>query len=334
MAEGVAPSTLAAQPVGEAAPVADGVYQLKLPVPFPLRFVSVYLVRGDDGWTLVDAGYDYPPIREAWEAGAAAAGCDLGADVARIIVTHFHPDHLGAARWLQGRTGAPVLMLEDEIAFSERIWGGAGSPETFAEYLGRHGMPRGMAEKAAAQMRSGVALPAEMSPLSPGQKVPCGPGAARVLHAPGHADHQLVLHDEGRGILFAADHVLLAITPNVGLWPETEPRPLARYLASLETMRGPDVNLVLPGHGPVFHDLDGRVDELAAHHAERLGAMLAVLAAGPRTPYEVSRVAFRGTLTVHQRCFALAETLAHLDHLVVGGRARAVEGEVANYEAA
>ncbi len=176
MAEGVAPSTLGAQPVGEAAPVADGVYQLKLPVPFPLRFVSVYLVRGDDGWTLVDAGYDYPPIREAWEAGAAAAGCDLGADVARIIVTHFHPDHLGAARWLQGRTGAPVLMLEDEIAFSERIWGGAGSPETFAEYLGRHGMPRGMAEKAAAQMRSGVALPAEMSPLSRGRRCRAGRG--------------------------------------------------------------------------------------------------------------------------------------------------------------
>ena len=61
MSEGVAPSRLGAQPVGEVALIVDGVHQLKLPVPFPLRFVSDYLVEGEDGWTLVDTGYDYPP---------------------------------------------------------------------------------------------------------------------------------------------------------------------------------------------------------------------------------------------------------------------------------
>jgi glyoxylase-like metal-dependent hydrolase (beta-lactamase superfamily II) len=67
-----------------------------------------------------------------------------------------------------------------------------------------------------------------------------------------------VLHDEGRRILYAADHVMLGITPNVGIWPETEPHPLARYLESLASMRGLEADLVLPGHGPVFGDLDGR----------------------------------------------------------------------------
>jgi glyoxylase-like metal-dependent hydrolase (beta-lactamase superfamily II) len=56
----VIPSELATQPIGEAAPVAEGIWQLKLPVPFPLRFVSAYLVEGEEGWTLIDAGYDYP----------------------------------------------------------------------------------------------------------------------------------------------------------------------------------------------------------------------------------------------------------------------------------
>ena len=77
-----------------------------------------------------------------------------------------------------------------------------------------------------------------------------GDGAVRVIHTPGHADHQFVLHDEARGILFAADQVLLGITPNIGLWPESEPHPLCRYLESLDEMRGLDVDLVLPGHGP------------------------------------------------------------------------------------
>ena len=329
----VEPSRLGTQPVGEAAEIVDGVWQIKLPVPFPLGFVAVYLVEGDDGWVLIDAGYDYAPAREAWERGAAAAGCDLSRDVERVVVTHFHPDHIGAARWLQEASSAPVFMMEDEIPFARKLW---GSPDAgpFVDLLVRHGMPQELAEKGAAGMRSGLDLPEELSPLTAGEKVPFGGGSGRVLHAPGHADHQLVLHDEGRGMLFAADHVMLEITPNIGLWPETKPRPLARYLDSLDGMRGLDVDLVLPGHGPIFDDLDGRIAELTAHHAGRLEDMRATLDAGPRTPYEVSRTVFRGTLSVYQRCFALAETLAHLDHLVLEGRARVRRDDAVRYEAA
>jgi glyoxylase-like metal-dependent hydrolase (beta-lactamase superfamily II) len=314
--------------------VAEGVYQLKLPVPFPLRFVAVYLVRGGDGWTIIDAGYDYPPTYEAWERGAVGAGCDLERDVARVLVTHFHPDHLGGARWLQERSGAPAYMLEAEIPFSRRLWGDPGTRETFAEYLVQNGMPPRMAEPAAAEIRSGLRLPEEILPLRTGERVPLGGGAARVIHSPGHADHQFVLHDEARGILFAADHLLLEITPNVGLWPESEPHPLARYLESLDGLRGLNANLVLPGHGPVFHALDGRIEELVIHLAERLDVMCAVLQDGPKTPYEVSRVVFRGAVTVRQRCFALAETLAHLDHLALEGRAELVGGATVAYRVA
>src|SRR5215210_1799218 len=330
----VVPSELATQPIGAAARVDGDVWQLKLPVPFPLRFVSVYLVDGDDGWTLVDAGYDCPPARAAWEAGAAAAGCDLARDVVRIIVTHFHPDHIGAARWLQERTGAQVCMMEREIPFARKLW---GSSETgvFEEYLIRHGMNPSMAEEAAAAVRYALPLPDTIVPLWPGEKLPLGEGAARIVHAPGHADNQLVLHDETRDILFAADHLLLGITPNIGLWPESEPHPLARYLESLEGMRGLGADLVLPGHGPVFHDLDGRIEELISHHEERLGVMRREISDRPKTPYEVSRLVFRGTLTDHQRCFALAETLAHLDHLVLEGRAQQLhQAEYAAYQAA
>jgi glyoxylase-like metal-dependent hydrolase (beta-lactamase superfamily II) len=142
-----------------------------------------------------------------------------------------------------------------------------------------------------------------------------------------------MLHDERRGILYAADHLLLRITPNVGLWPESRPLPLARYLDSITALRGLDASLILPGHGPAFHDLTGRIDELLAHHDERLDAMLATLTDGPRTPYEVSRVVFRGGLSGYQKVFALAETLAHLEHLESQSRARRSENGVVRYEA-
>jgi len=333
--DGVAPSKLGAQPVGEAAEVVKGIYQLKLPVPFPLVFVSVYLVEGDDGWTVIDTGFDYPEAREAWEAGARRIGLNLDRDVARIVVTHFHPDHLGLARWLQGRSGAPVCMLESEIPHSREVWEAKG-PSPFVEYLVHNGMDREFAGGAAARMRSNLALPEEMLPLRDGEKVDLGAGAVRVTHAPGHADHQIMLHDEERRLLFAADHVMLGITPNVGLWLDNEPGPLARYLKSISGLRDLDAAdlLVLPGHGPLFHDLAGRIDELAGHHEERLDLMSGTLGDEPSTALEVSRKVFRYTLSLYERCFALAETLAHLEHLVAMDRAEKVEGATVGFRRA
>ncbi len=327
-------SGLGTQPVGEAAEVARGVYQLKVPVPIPLVFVSAYLIRDPDGWTLLDTGFDYPEGRAAWEAGAKSVGCDLRRDVRRILVSHFHPDHLGAARWLQELSGAPVYMLEEEIEHSRRLWSGDGRNfELLVEHLVWNGMPRSFAEEAAAGTRTDLKLPERMAALHPDEEVPLGESTARVIRAPGHADYQYMLHDEARGILFAADHVLLKITPNIGLWPDYLPHPLARYIESLESLRGMDVNLVLPGHGPIFHDLDGRINELLLHHEERLEVMRHEIEGGLRTPFEVSRKVFRDDLTLYEHCFALAETLAHLDHLVLEGRAERFEEETVTFRA-
>ena len=269
--------------------MAHGVYQLKVPVPIPLVFVSAYLIEGPDGWTLLDTGFDYPDGRAAWEAGAERLGLDLRTDVDRILVSHFHPDHLGAARWLQGLSGAPVYMLGEEIEHSRLVWEGDGSVAPFAENLIRNGMPRDLAEEAASAMRSDLRLPDKILPLRADEQISLGESSARIIHAPGHADYQYMLHDESRGIFFAADHVLLRITPNIGLWPESQPHPLARYLKSLAGMRGMDVNLVLPGHGPIFHDLEGRIEELLHHHEERLEVMHGEIEGRPKDGFRSLR---------------------------------------------
>ncbi len=62
------------QPIGEVSRIVEGVYQLKLPAPFPLKFIASYLLPGEDGRTITVPGSDHPPVREAWEAGASAVG--------------------------------------------------------------------------------------------------------------------------------------------------------------------------------------------------------------------------------------------------------------------
>jgi len=136
----VRPSVLAAQPIGEASLVLEGVHQLKLPVPFPLRFVASYLIEDDEGWTVIDPGFDYPQAREVWEAEAPRMGLNLDRDVTRIIVTHLHPDHIGLARWLENRSGAPVWMLGDEISNARHVWDPTRDSDGFVRYIMRHGM--------------------------------------------------------------------------------------------------------------------------------------------------------------------------------------------------
>jgi glyoxylase-like metal-dependent hydrolase (beta-lactamase superfamily II) len=331
MTQGVPSSSLGTQPIGEISRILDGVYQLKLPVPFPLRFVAAYFISGEGGWTIVDAGFDYPPAREVWEAGAAEVGLNLDKDVAQIIVTHLHPDHIGLARWLEERSGVPAQMLSEEIEGARRVWGSQGSSEAFVEFLIRNGMDRQTAGDTASTTGLNVRLPERFQALYPGDEVSLGDHKARVIHTPGHSDHHFVLHDERRRVLFAGDHLLLRITPNIGLWAYTDPRPLQRYLASLKALRGLDVGLVLPGHGPLFHDFDGRIDELLRHHEERLSIMHAAFDGVPKTPFDITRRVFPEELSDHQLRFALAETLAHLEYLVEEGGAQRIDGDVVSY---
>jgi glyoxylase-like metal-dependent hydrolase (beta-lactamase superfamily II) len=332
MSDVVRPSTLATQPIGEASRVVEGVHQLKLPVPFPLKFIASYLVEGRDGWTVIDPGFDYPPAREVWESEAARMGLDLDRDLTRIIVTHLHPDHIGLARWLEGRSGAPVYMLGEEIANARHVWDPSRGSEAFMGHMMRHGMDPETAGATAGTTRLGVRLPERFVPLQPEDRIELGGSEARVIHTPGHSDFHFVLHDEARQLLFAGDHLLLKITPNIGLWMYTAPRPLERYLDSIASLRGLDVELVFPGHGPLFHDLDGRIEELILHHEERLSVMHEALAGEPATAFEVARRVFPDDLSDHQLRFALAETLAHLEHLVDDGRAERLDGEVVRYQ--
>jgi glyoxylase-like metal-dependent hydrolase (beta-lactamase superfamily II) len=310
--------------------VVEGVHQLKLPVPFPLKFIASYLIEGRDGWAVIDPGFDYPPAREVWESKAARMGLDLDRDVTRIIVTHLHPDHIGLARWLEGRSRAPVFMLEDEIANARHVWDPARGSEDFVKYMMRHGMDPETAGATAGTTRLGIRLPENLVPLQPEDRIELGGSEARVIHTPGHSDFHFILHDESRRLLFVGDHLLLEITPNIGLWTYTAPRPLQRYLDSIE---GLDVDLIFPGHGPLFHDLDGRIDELVRHHKERLSAMHGALAGEPATAFEVARRVFPDELSDHQLRFAVAETLAHLEHLVDDGRAEHLGGDVVRYRA-
>jgi glyoxylase-like metal-dependent hydrolase (beta-lactamase superfamily II) len=291
-----------------------GILRLTFSLPLGIRHVHCYLLPGEDGWTLVDTGLGLPDAAARWEPVLG----ELDAPVARIVVTHFHPDHAGGGEDAQALTGAQVLQGERDYAQCLRVWGSEQWSERLTAYLCAHGLPEPVAGELRHESRTFapfIRFARDPEALREGDEV----DGWRVLELPGHADgHVCLLRD---GVLVAGDHLLGVITPTVGLYPESRPDPLADYQASLERTSELAPSLALPGHGEPVPDPVARARELLDHHRRRLDETAAALAPEPRSAYEVSLVLFGTNLDANNRRFALAETLAHLERLVHEGRA-------------
>jgi glyoxylase-like metal-dependent hydrolase (beta-lactamase superfamily II) len=288
--------------------------RVTLPLPTRPGHVHAYLLPGEDGWTLVDTGLGLPDAAVRW----AAELRELPGPVARIFLTHFHPDHLGAAADLAALTGAPVYQGALDLEQATLVWGSENWPEVTAEWFHRHGVPPEVTDELLAQgsyYKAFIRLAEDTRAVEAGDRL----DGWELIAAPGHADGQLVLLKDG--VLVAADHLLDRISPTVGLWPRSRPDPLGDYLGALERTIALEPRLALPGHGEPIDDPVGRARQLIEHHRERLDATEAALGTEPRTGYEVSFPLFGADLKPAARRFAVAETLSHLERLLREGRA-------------
>ncbi len=292
--------------------VEPGILRLTLPLPTGPRHVHSYLLRGEEGWTLVDTGLGSPET--PWSEIVAG----LDAPVTRVFVTHMHPDHVGGAEAAAEATEAPVLQGPLDYAQCERVWGSDDWPRRIADWFLLHGVPEPVAEELLETGRvfaDFVRFVWDPQPVQPGDEV----DGWRVVATPGHADgHLCLLRD---GVLIAGDHILASITPAVGLYPESRPDPLGDYLDSLRLVEDLGPRVAYGGHGEPVADPAARAREIVAHHERRLDEVEAALGGAPRSGFELSQSVFGQDLPPAQRRFAVAETLSHLERLVVLERA-------------
>ncbi|BAS26459.1 MBL fold metallo-hydrolase [Limnochorda pilosa] len=313
-----------------------GLYQVSMPIPVPLRAVNVYLLSGPEGWTVVDTGFHTAETEVRWRLALDALGIGFR-DLTAIVVSHYHPDHIGCAGWLQEQSGAPVLMLRQEIPQVERFWR-PGSPagEAIAAFFEAHGMPVPEAGPLGGHHLEQVARVTpfpRITPVDPGQELRLGGWRFQVHWAPGHAEGLMVLWEPDARFLLADDLILATITPNISLWPFSVENPLDQYLSSLGRIAPLPARLVLPGHRAPIGDLAGRVGEIVLHHRDRLDRVEAIVrelerdgGPAPVTGWDVNLRLFGPQPDLFRSRFAMAETLAHLDYLAVHGRLRQEEG--------
>jgi len=292
-----------------------------------LRSINAYLIEGSSGYALVDTGMHTKEAEAALLAALAEAGIAMD-DVRRVFVTHLHPDHIGMAGTLE-IAGAEIVMHGPELENASRMWSRDHSmiDETYA-WFERHGMPRDVDEgMRASWLEIGRAVDAveRVTSAGDGEDLDLGGRSLRLKWTPGHTDYHAVLVDGAERVLFSGDHVLPRITSNVGLYPYSRDDPLGDFLDALRAVRTLPVTRVLPAHGDPFDDLPGRVDQILAHHEDRLRATLDAIGDAERDAYAVCRTLFPVLRSAHEERFALAETLAHLRYLERRGKVREVD---------
>lgn len=312
---------------GCAREVAEGILWIRMPLPMVLNHVNCYALRDDDGWTLVDTGLDTCATRNLWSR--LLAGPLAGRPVARVLVTHHHPDHIGLAGWFQTEHGADLittrtawlmarmLVLDEQDAPPAEtlaFWRAAGMAPNILERRRRE-RPFNFADAVAP-------LPLGFRRIAEGDTIRAAGRDWDVRIGNGHAPEHATLWARDGDLVIGGDQLLASISPNLGVHA-TEPMadPVGEWLRSCEALmpHATARQLVLPGHKLPFTGLPFRLRQLIDNHHGALARLLDRLAT-PRTAVDCFPVLFKRKIGPETYGLALVEAVAHLNHLYLNGR--------------
>lgn len=313
--------------------VAPGVHWLRMPLPFALDHINLWLledeIQGQKGWTIVDTGIARAPVKALWEQVFAQQL--QGLPILRVIVTHMHPDHVGLAGWICERWGVPLYMSLSDYVFA-CMWSnpakgndslGASGGMAAAAHFARHGLIDEAAQEQIRQRSSYYSDLVESPPrdyrrLMDGDQLEIAGKKWQCIVGYGHAPEHMALFCADLHVLISGDMVLPTISTNVSVFDyEPEADPLRLYLASLARYLAlPPETLILPSHGRPFIGLHERIAQLQEHHKERLAETIeACQREGGCNAAQLIPILFKRQLDMHQLTFAMGEAIAHLHAL-------------------
>jgi len=316
--------------------IIPGLWRIEVPLPNnPLRSINSYVIKGDGRFLIIDTGMNVKESIAALTAGLKTLEVDL--ERTDFFITHLHHDHMGLLSTLITER-SKVYFNQPEMAVLMELTDNKRWMRHLNTYPA-HGFPldkfKVLIAAGTANMY-GPSMPKDFIVMKDGDYLVIGDFHLRCIWTPGHSPGHICLYEENKKILFSGDHILFDITPHISYWYELD-NSLGKYLESLDKIYSLDVELVLPGHRKRRDNQRARIKELHAHHDNRLREISAVLEDGENNAYYVaSRITweiatkkwehFPGT----QKFFAVGETIAHLDYLVVENKVkkRSVDGKI------
>jgi glyoxylase-like metal-dependent hydrolase (beta-lactamase superfamily II) len=303
--------------------IAPGIHEVRLPIPWEEEIVNCFLFSDGPQVDLLDCGI----LTDESVATVLAAIREVGganARLRRLVITHIHPDHFGAAGVLKERTGAELYLHRLEVPMVHPRYLELEQLITeVGQNLRHNGVPEpdvDTLQNASRMMRDFVRPGEPDVQLDGAETIELGGRRLRVEWTPGHSPGHICLFDRDDRLLFAGDQLLPDISTNIALHPQSTPNPLGEFLESLDRLLALEPKLVLPSHGRPFEDAAGRVGRLHAHHQRRLDQIEGILGDEPITGWEVAIRVWGERKNIWDKRMALQEGLAHLQLLAVEQR--------------
>lgn len=311
---------------GETCEIIPGVDWLRMPLPFSLSHINLWLLDDGENWATVDCGVHTDESKEVWRS--VFDDVKSGRPLSRILVTHLHPDHAGCAGWLCEQFDAPLWMSRAEYLLCRVLVADTGrsTPEAGNRFYAAAGFEANQMDfyhKMFGMFGKYVsALPEAYHRMQAGDRIQLGSNEWQVIIGRGHSPEHACLYCEEQNILISGDQLLPTISSNVSVFP-TEPQanPLAEWLESLSALKGqvPEDVLVLPAHGKPFRGAHQRLDALIAEHQDCLTKLLEHCRT-PRRAVDVFPALFKGRIDNKNLILATGESIAHLNYLLVADK--------------
>jgi len=310
--------------------IMPNLYRTEIPLPkSPLKWLNSYIVRGGDRFLIIDTGFNREECQNEMNASLKKLGVNL--NKTDIFVTHLHVDHMGLVGTL-ATDNSKVYFNEKEARQINALrddW--AGYWQKLLDVYVANGFSAEGAQlslKDHPAQKYGLKREVAFSLVKDGDVIEIGDFHFQCVATPGHSPGHMCLYEPNKKILVAGDHVLFDITPNIAYWLEMDDS-LNEYLMNLEKVNALDVNIVLPGHRRLVHNLHKRIKELQEHHRDRLNEVLTALGDGakttlqiaPRITWNIASKSWEG-FPPAQKWFAFGETLAHVRYLENKGKVR------------
>ena len=310
---------------GETMAVAEGIQWLRMPLPFALNHINLWLLRDGPGWAIVDTGVGTEETKQVWSTVFSDAMSD--APVTHVIATHMHPDHVGCAGWLVNELDIDLWMSRDEYMMCRILVADTGrdAPDAGLRFYEAAGFSPPQLERYRKFFgffgKFVTPLPEAYKRMADRDVLAIGGAGWEVITGGGHSPEHACLYDGERNILIAGDQLLPNISSNVSVWP-TEPlaNPLREWFRTLRNLkeRVPADVLVLPSHGKPFRGAHERIDDLIRGHEDQLETLLE-LCKQPQRAVDVFPALYKSRIDDRNRIMATGEALSHLHYLVERG---------------
>lgn len=320
----------------------EGVFRIKIDIPFEVKFVCVYLFKLDEQLVMIDAGLNILPWKKMFLKELNKLNIEIK-DIDYCIVTHEHLDHCGLLKYLKRKNPKIKIVMHQFTEESLRL---TSKTENFgimkknAKIFAGDFLKYGIDERTTKIIMNYFLLWPTLIKYQESDILFKDDAILnfiskklKIIWTPGHSIGHICIFNPQDSHLYSGDHILSRITPHIGIYHQLSlvkpehlyPNILNEYLKSLDKIEKLKPKLIFPAHQEIITDPLVRIKAIKNHHQTRFREIKSIIKDNPSSPFKISQIHFGDDLDDMNKYLAMNEVLGHLIYLENKGEVTRIE---------